>query len=255
MATDALLSTTHIISLLQVAVALIALSIGAYYDVKMRVVPTRLAYIFVASEALLLALNVYYSGLPRLWLLYATIDALAVGVVTLLVVMCLKGPGDLYMITGAILSRPWGTPLLPSGLVLLLYYSLYSLAPFLYMLLGNLLSRDARRALGRLPLWERLYRLFTARLLPAKKLNKENTWWIPLDLGEARRSVCDTSANPWDVVRRAIRENKLREDELLWATYGIPAVLPLLAAYVTLLVVGDTPIILLLNMLLHTREA
>ncbi len=243
----------NLIAAAQVAAALVALGIGAVYDLKTRSIPSKLAYAFVLVELALLAYRVYTEGLPRFWTLYAAVDALLIGFTGLMVLLCMKGPGDLYMLTGAVLSTPWGAPLLPASLALLLYYSVYSIIPSLLILASNIASRNARLAARRLPLHKRIYRLLTARPLPAKILARRGSWWIPLDISEAKRSVCDANIDPWEVVERAIRERKLREDELVWATYGIPALVTLLAAYITLLLLGDTPITLLLARLLSPK--
>ena len=243
-------SLASLLQLAQHAAALAFLAAAAGYDVRSRSVPSVLLFAFLGSEAVMLAARLLVAGLPPLWGLYAATDLLILGVVAGLTLLCLMGPGDLVAFAGIVASEPWGWRLLPLPLTTLLYYSLASLALLAYNAVANLVDAEARRRLAEMPPAERVARLFTARLVPVEKILR-GAWWIPVGVGgeEARRIVCSVEVDPRSVVERALREGRVRPGQRIWATYGIPALLPLLVAYAAALLVGDKPITALLSML------
>ncbi len=247
-------SAAALVQLAQHASAAVFLAVAAAYDVRGRSVPSVLLFAFLGVEAVLLALRLYLGGLPPLWGLYAAVDLLILGVVAGLALLCLMGPGDLVAFAGIVASEPWGWRLLPLPLTTLLYYSIASLALLAYNAVANLADPEARRRLARMPLGKRLARLLTSRLVPVEKILK-GAWWIPVELEreESRRVVCSVEVDPRSIVERALREGRVSRSDRVWATYGIPALLPLLAAYIAALLAGDKPITLLLSLLTRGR--
>ncbi len=241
-----------VIRVAQWAVALLFLAVGAVLDVRKREIPEVLPYAFIAVESVLLVARLLSGGVPPNAAAYAAIDVLILLVMGVLVAACLIGPGDLAMMTGVVLSEPFGYQLLPFPLLVLLYNSLLSLALIPLNLAGNLLDPEARGRLARLPPGKRLVRLFTARLVEVERIAR-GEWWVPLDIAETRRSVCSTEVTPADTVQRLIKRGVLRPGQRLWATYGIPALVTTLAGYLAALLVGDTPILLLLEAILGRR--
>ncbi len=241
-----------VIRVAQWVAALLFLAIGAVLDVKKREIPETLPYAFIAVEAVLLAARLVMGGVPENATAYAAIDALILLVMGVLVAACLIGPGDLAMMLGVVLSEPFGYKLLPLPLLVLLYSSLLSLALVPVNLIANLSDPEARRRLARQPLTKRLVRLFTARLVEVERITR-GEWWVPLDIRETRRSVCSTEVTPAGIVQRLVEQGVLGPKQKLWATYGIPALVTMLAGYLVALIVGDTPILVLLAGLLARR--
>ncbi|AEM38840.1 hypothetical protein Pyrfu_0972 [Pyrolobus fumarii 1A] len=232
--------------------AIAFLILGSLFDLRSRAIPSWLPYIFIGTEAILLAYRVYTGSVPHTWQAYLVIDAFLLAAIAVLVLLCLKGMGDLLMFLGITLAEPFGATLLPAPLLTLLYYSLASLTISIYIAAHNIASSESRRQLSKLPLTKRVIRIFTARPVRAETIAK-GSWWIPIDLPGAKDTVCSVEVDPSDIVKRAIAEGRVRPKDYLWATYGIPALVPLTVGFILALTLGDKPIILLLESLIHKR--
>ena len=238
----------ELIPAVQHIVAVFFLVAGAIYDVRERAVPEWLPASFAAVEALLLGVRLVLAPVPRLAAVYVLVDLLVLGVMALLVYSCLLGPGDLLMAIGVVLSEPFGYKLLPLPLLAILYQAVFMVALSLYYLASNLADPRARRELAKLPLHKRVARLFTARFVDTSIVAR-GSWWIPLDLPGSREAVCRSDVTPSDIVS-ALRN----APRYVWATYGIPGLVFLAAGYILALVLGDTPVLRILAVLLPLRR-
>lgn len=230
----------------RIALILTGLAVASFYDVRERSVPAALMLGLLGIELVLLAADVIMNGLPQFWVAYLTADLLSLIAFAALTLLCLIGLGDLVAYAAIAAAWPWGWSLLPLPITTLLYYALVSLALSIYNIAANLADPVARRLLAREPLGRRIYLLFTARPIPVKRILR-GSWWIPLIEEGGRRVICSTDVEPRDIIIDALRKERLRENDVVWATWGMPALPLMLIGLVLALIVGDKPILYLLH--------
>ena len=110
-----------------------------------------------------------------------------------------------------------------------------------------------RRYLAKLPLRYRIIYAFIARPVRVSDyIRGKVRWWYPLSLCGRHKMSFNIYLNPPDVkatVLKALSKGCISKDDIVWSTYGIPAVPLLTIAYMLALSLGDE---ILLKPLLHT---
>jgi len=187
---------------------------------------------------------------PRLYVVLNLVLVAGVAVAALLRTL---GWGDVVVLVLIFLASPTvprDNALLPTLMVVLFYYLLLMAIYMLYNLVSNILFH--RKELWHIPsLRLRVAYALMARPMKAGKLAENPGWWYPLNLCGNYRLRFDLYLNPPDIsreVRRAIGKGCMKKDDIVWVTYGIPAIPLLTAAYLLALLVGDTPITALLGL-------
>lgn len=238
-------------------VAALGLWLLSFEDIRSRELNEKhvAAVAFTAAVASALAAPWRVSPLPlRAYLVVNSILLLAVSLTAFLGML---GWGDVAALAIMFIASPTvpnGSSILPTLLVVLVYYVGLMIAYMLVNLVSNLLKlRELPPASTRT---RKILYMMIARPLEAGKLARSPGWWYPLRLCGREKLSFNIYMNPPDVakmVQKAIKRGCVKPDEKIWATYGIPAIPLLAASYTLALVAGDKLITTLLG--IHIAKA
>ncbi len=252
-----LVASASLAARLAVLVILLVLS---YHDVRRREISYRQAAVLLAVAALGAAVTHAWTAVPKGLPIAAYIvsNLILLAGTAAMALLGLLGWGDVVVLAAVFLSAPTTLGgLLPSLLVVIAYYVAALVVYMIINLLYNLAT--AREQLAKLPSWRlRIAYALMARPRRARDLAENPGWWYPLTLCGKYKLTFNLYMDPSDIVhevRKAIAKGCLKPDEVVWATYGIPAIPLLTAAYAAALIIGDKPLLTLLHSLAAARGA
>lgn len=240
-------------------VAALGLSLLSIEDIKRREIDEK-------HVAALLVATIISSLVSRSWdtrtvlpsKVYVVINIVLILGVSLAALMGTLGWGDvaalLVIFTASPLVVKPGS-LLPSLMVVLFYYLG---AMFIYVAVNALINIIRHRGeLRKLPSWKlRLVYTLIGRPRRARDFIEKPGWWYPLSLCGRYRIRFDINLDPPDIakeVRKALRKGCIERDDVIWSSYGIPAIPLLTAAYVSALLLGDRPILIFMLKIIGLR--
>ena len=188
---------------------------------------------------------------------YLVVNAILLLAVSLTALLGMLGWGDVAALAIMFIATPTvpnSSSVLPTLLVVLVYYIGLMLLYIAFNLVTNLARlRELPPASTRA---KKLLYMMIARPIEAKRLADNPGWWYPLSLCGKEKLSFNIYMNPPDVARtvqKAIRKGCVKPGEKVWATYGIPAIPLLAASYTLALVAGDKLITTLLG--IHIAKA
>jgi len=239
--------------------ALIGLAYLSMEDIRRREISEKhvlLLASIVAVTTLLEKTWRFASLLPAT--VYIALNTMLVVGVAVAALLGTLGWGDVAALAIIFISAPTvprADAALPTLMVVLSYYLLFMLAYVTYNLAANI--THARHELKRLPSHRlRIIYALIARPKRAREIIEKPGWWYPLNLCGKYTVRFDLYLNPPDIrrnVRQAMSKGCLGKDEILWVTYGIPAIPLLTLAYAVTLALGDYPLLAILGLKIAAR--
>ncbi len=235
------------------------LIVASYYDIREREVPSKLMYITVIVAVLSSTMQSVFEGYASIHILvYAwTVNIIILLSTALLVRLGMLGSGDLVALV-AVAAATATKPLNSSCVFPLLFASFtYAVAGQALLALGILVYNLVKvKHLSKLPIRLRLVYMFTAIPVKAEKAVAMKGWWYPLTFCNKMLIGFNVNADP-DQLRRMlekdIEKGCIRPDDIVWVSYGLPA-LPFIAAGVAAsLIVGDKPLLALVEALARVK--
>lgn len=239
------------------AITAILLTLMGYYDVKQREVDARLvtaSYIIVVISWILYVIihhSLPYGKTILPFKFYIIVDALFIGIASLLAFLELFGWGDVAVLGLVALASPTTTTnsyVMPSMILVLLYFSVMIMLFILLNITRNLVLH--RGLLMRIPKRYRLIYAVIAKPVKVDDLLKKPSWWYPLNLCGEYRTRFNIYHNPEDIVKevkKALSKGCLKKSSIVWVTYGHPGITQIALAYVLSIILGDKPFIYLLT--------
>jgi preflagellin peptidase FlaK len=190
--------------------------------------------------------------------MYIVLNVILLAGVALAAAMGTLGWGDVAALIIMLIAAPT-TPradaVLPTLMTVLFYYLVAMGAYVVYNLLLNLAT--AREKLSNIPSPRiRIVYALIARPRKVKLLMEKPGWWYPLNLCGDYKIRFNIYLDPPDIakeVKRAVRKGCVKANDEIWATYGIPAIPLLTAAFALSLILGDKPLLMILGLNMYTR--
>lgn len=243
---------------LRAAVLLVTLAVAGLYDWRYREIPVRL---WAPALIIGVAIDGYCYLSSCLSVAYLGFSGAIAGVVAIMAFLGAVGGADmLASIAIAVLlpeppALPWLRGVLPPIVTLLLYYGVASLALVLRNVVANLLSPEAVRSVNA-PLSRKFLLLISARPMRVSDFLRTRFYYplyVPGVLSRAMFGIEEDDAVWRERLRRMVSDGVLNPDDFVLATWGIPTVTMLAVSLALYLVVGDLPVLKVLELLLRTR--
>ncbi len=237
------------------AITAIILVVMGYYDIKQREVDARLV---AASYAIITILWILYTTTHHLlphrntilpFKFYIIVDALFIGIASLLAFFELFGWGDVAVLGLVVLASPTTTSnsfVMPSIILVLLYFSIMIILFVLLNIARNLMLH--RELLMKIPKRYRLTYTVIAKPVKVSDLLRRPSWWYPLNLCGKYHTRFNIYHNPEDIVKeikKALSRGCLKKSDIVWVTYGHPGIAQIALAYFLSIILGDKPFIYL----------
>ncbi len=233
-------------SLILEIITVVVLIVLSLYDIKTRELPRGLVY----SSLLLLFVGriLYGLGMPhRFLLIYVIFDSILLAMMALMARLGLIGWGDVAALAIITVSSPtpsYAAHIMPPLLLVLIYYVLVVGVIMVSTAIYNTIFH--REALSKLPNRYKVIYLFIARPMKAQKILKKPGWWYPLNLCGEYKTSFNIYLDPPDIVKQvkqALNKGCIKEDSIIWVTYGLPGIPIITLAYILALTIGDKPFI------------
>ncbi len=235
--------------------ALVTLIVAGVYDLKAREIPEEVMYLgliavvtgFAADNAHLI---VNPNSIPLFDIMFLLLTSIMVAVSYFVYRAGFYGEGDYYAMLIIGISNPFRTAtcIFPLIYLVVLYYAFIMLMVSMVNVVLNLINGSIFRE--KLPLKYRLLYLFVARPMRIKDYIRKPGWWYPLGYCGNYRSSFDIYKNPEDEIKELmeiVSKGKC-SSEIVWVTYGTPAVAYFAIAYILALLLGDKPVLGLLGL-------
>lgn len=253
----------------KVIYALFILSIFSYYDIKYRDIPDKYVWISLFLSIALFSLSVFFyfnTYVEYLVIGYIALSLLlSTGLFIVMYFYGLIGKADVFIVSEIALLFPFIDVYdiviyrlkinlnLPPVLPIILYSTIISLVMGLLRTL--FVSIKYRSVLPKeIPLYKRVLLALTGR--PMKVIDFLKTkHYYPLTLLEIQggvlvkkyRFVFNVEEEDYrvyqDKYRDMINSGYLNKDEVIWVTYGIPFLVPLLIGFIVFIFIGDYPLL------------
>ncbi len=232
------------------ALTLLALSAASIMDYKYREVEPAYWYAVLRIAIPLGALYMIACKPPLPLRVYLGMDAAALGIAAAAYLAGLLGGGDVLAVAVIAAATParLGELVVPSMLALLYGGLAAALIPLAYCVLNvsryrGLLARLARER-GAARALQACFSAVPVRVSEALR----RPWLYPAswEVGE-RYSIVE--ANPPDMLAEIAAERGL--DAVIWVTPGLPLVVFITIGYIATLVLGDKPLTLIIQAILH----
>ncbi len=259
---------------IKIVYTLIILGYFSILDLKYRDIPDKLVWLSLAGSIILLLISVpslivYYSKYNFVLLLSSIlIEALIITILVILYYYDYMGGADVIVIAELTLLYPLYKVYnysiihyscifhLPPVIVILIYASLSFLVILPIKALIILLKYRRYIPKG-IPLRLKILLVFTGTIVTVKKY-LEMKHYYPLTIIREEngrivkeyRSSFNISEDYWvhqEKFRELISKGLLNPNEVIWVTYGIPFIVPLLVGFITLLLIGDFAILKLMG--------
>lgn len=263
-------NNTHSIVLwFRVFYSFFILSIFSYYDVKYRDIPDRYVWISLFVSIILFSISaVFYFSTYTEYLVIAYILLsllLSTGLFTVMYLYGLIGKADVFIVSEIALLFPFIDIYelvyvkssvflnLPPVLPIILYSTIVSLAMALFKTL--VVSIKYRSLVPReLPFFKKTLLALIGRPMKINEFLKTKHYY-PLTIIEIRNGVLEKKIRfvfnveeedyslYQEKYREMINSGYLSREDVIWVTYGIPFLVPLLVGFALFLVIGDYPLL------------
>ncbi|MEM3925998.1 MAG: A24 family peptidase C-terminal domain-containing protein [Desulfurococcaceae archaeon] len=261
----------YVINLIRVLYSLFFLIIFSIQDYKWREINDKLVYVFTAGSVVffIVTLNYLIELLdPQVMLLYICFTIMISPLLTgIMYISGLMGKGDVYVTTsiGLLYTFPFtivkpfnhGFDIMPPLLTIMIYSTtlivIFSIVNCLYNCIRNV------EHLKKIPLKYRIIYMFIAKPIRIRDYIRRK-YYFPLEIIDIRNGILNVS---WRININVEKEdldvvvNKYKElcdrqiidpDTYIWASYGIPFIIPLTVGLIIYILIGDAIIFNIINL-------
>jgi len=257
------------ILLFKIAYILFILSIFSYYDIKYRDIPDKYVWISLSISIVLFALSVFYYFNKYVEILvigYIVLSLLlSTGLFTIMYFYGLIGKADVFIVSEIALLFPFIDVYdvvfyksniflnLPPIIPIILYSTLLSLVIGSFKTL--FISVKYRKLLPKeLSLCRKILLAIIGRPVRIRDF-LEMKHYYPLTILEIRDNVVEKKYRfvfnveeedysvYQDKYRELIKSGYVNDDEIIWVTYGVPFLVPLLFGFMLFMSIGDYPLL------------
>lgn len=261
----------ELVEALKIPYALAFLAVFSVQDYKYRDIRDRLVYAFLGGSAAFFAATLYLNwieALPQLLIAHLSIGAFVFLVILLVFRLGMMGKGDLFVISSTILLLPCPSiyrvlptraGALPPIIPILLYST--SMLVALSLISAIYVAARYRGLLRGLPLrYKLLYPIAARPLRLADYLRRD--FYYPLQVPRVEggrlefvyRVGFDAEREDpralKELYRKLVEAGLMKEGDYIWASYGIPFLVPYSIGFALFLLFGDRPVINLLMLIL-----
>ncbi len=226
----------------------IVLSIAGIYDIKYREIPEEVMYLglilvltgfFAEHGWILRSTNLLFNPLEGVFI---ALSFSAIVIAYIIYKSGFFGEGDFYGLLLAALSNPFrnGFCIFPIVYIVMINFALIMIIISLGHAAYNIATNTILRT--EIPSKYKFLYLFIARPVKISDYIRKPGWWYPLGACGKYGTAFDIYSNPEDEVeklKKLLERGECSQDDVIWVTYGVPAITYMALAYIAGIVLGD----------------